>query len=76
MPDSPEAKSPQLNIRPGVDVYGRLVTLAAVRSLSPPEMARRILTAAIDEAFAQYPELGEAHTALEIARDAIAEAPE
>jgi hypothetical protein len=62
MTDSRESKNPQLNIRPGDELYGRLAILGAVNRVTPPEMARRLLTEAVEQIFEENPGLVEAQT--------------
>lgn len=71
MNDSPESKNPQLNIRPNIELYGRLTVLAAVHRITPPEMARRILTDTVEQMFEEYPKLYELDAAIEEVRNTM-----
>jgi hypothetical protein len=71
MSPTPESKVPQLNIRPVPEQYKRLASWAAALSMTPPELARSILSDAIEKAYADHPELSAAHEALQKARTAV-----
>jgi hypothetical protein len=70
---SPEyQKNPQLNIRPGRELLGRLTVMATVQGIAMNEQVKNILFQATEEAFTENPELQTAYDAFEAAREALA----